>query len=127
MVTEQFGIYKCLHCGNVVKVLHPAAGELICCSSAMRHMRENTVDAAQEKHLPQLSRTESSLTAQVGSIPHPMEEQHYIEWIELLEEGRLCRQLLAPGQAPRASFSDAQPPAAVREFCNLHGLWRTQE
>jgi superoxide reductase len=126
-MAELFAIFKCASCGNMVEVLHSGGGELVCCGQPMQRQVENTVDASREKHLPVLLRGSGGLSAVVGSVPHPMEEQHHIEWIELLVEGRACRQHLHPGEQPRAEFAAAQAPAVVREYCNLHGLWRSEE
>jgi superoxide reductase len=126
-MAESFAVYKCQSCGNIVEVLHAGGGELVCCGQPMQLLVENTVDASREKHLPVLKRNGAALDAEVGAVPHPMEDKHYIEWIEVISGGRICRQHLHPGEAPHALFAEVQAPAVVREFCNLHGLWRTEE
>jgi superoxide reductase len=122
-MTERLQIYKCSVCGNIVEVLHTGAGELVCCGKPMGLMKENTVDAAKEKHVPVIERTADGYKVKVGSVPHPMEQKHYIEWIELLADGRVCRQFLEPGGKPEATF-DIQPAETAREYCNIHGLWK---
>jgi len=117
-------IYRCDICGNIVKVLHGGAGDLVCCGEPMKLLTENTTDAATEKHVPVIEKTDSGVKVKVGSVPHPMEEEHYIEWIELQVDGKSCIQFLGPGQAPEATFSVEAEGATAREYCNLHGLWR---
>jgi superoxide reductase len=124
-MTERYQVYKCMQCGNIIEVLHASAGELTCCGQPMRLCTENTTEAAVEKHIPVLLRTPEGLEAKVGSVTHPMEDKHYIEWIEVLADGRICRQFLAPGEAPSAVFQNAGDGVVAREFCNLHGLWRS--
>jgi superoxide reductase len=126
-MTERFQIYKCVQCGNMVEVLHAAAGELACCSEPMRWLKENTTEAALEKHIPVLTRTAEGVDAVVGSVAHPMEEKHYIEWIEVITDGRLQRQFLQPGQPPSAVFCLKEDGLSAREYCNLHGLWRSEQ
>jgi len=116
-------VYKCTLCGNIVEVLHAGAGALVCCNEPMVLMIENTVDASKEKHVPVIEIGANSITVKVGSVPHPMEAAHYIEWIELIADGRVYRQQLQPGQAPEATFPVIARQVAVREYCNLHGLW----
>jgi superoxide reductase len=123
-MTERLQIYKCEVCGNIVEMLHEGAGELVCCGEAMKLFKENTVDAAKEKHVPVVEKADGGLTAKVGSVAHPMEEKHYIEWIEVIADGKAYRQFLKPGEAPEATFKiDANNPT-VREYCNIHGLWK---
>jgi len=116
-------IYKCELCGNIVEVLHAGDGELVCCGEAMKLMTENTVDAAKEKHVPVIEKGADSITVKVGSVAHPMEEKHYIEWIEIIADGKAYRQFLKPGAAPEAVFKVTAQTVTAREFCNLHGLW----
>src|SRR6266540_2631861 len=97
-------VYKCEICGNIVDVLHPGGGSLACCGEEMQLMEENKVDASREKHVPVIERGEGSITVNVGSIPHPMEETHFIEWIEIIADGKVYRQFLKPGSAPEATF-----------------------
>ncbi len=123
-MTKKLEIYKCEICGNIVEVLHPGAGQLVCCGQPMKLVVENTVDASREKHLPVIEKMPSGFKVKVGSIPHPMEEKHYIEWIELITDERTYRQFLTPGQAPEAFFSVEARDVYAREYCNIHGLWK---
>ena len=117
-------IYKCEICGNIVEVLHEGKGVLVCCGKPMKLFVENTVDAAKEKHVPVIEQTAGGIKVKVGSVPHPMEEKHYIEWIELIADGRVYRQFLKPGDAPEAQFDIKAEKITAREYCNLHGLWK---
>lgn len=116
-------VYKCNLCGNIVEVLHAGPGALVCCNEPMLLLNENTVDASREKHVPVIEASAASITVKVGSIPHPMEAAHYIEWIELVADGKVYRQQLQPGQPPEATFPVAAKQFTAREYCNLHGLW----
>ena len=117
-------VYKCEVCGNIVEVLHGGAGALVCCGQNMKLMSENTVDAAKEKHVPVIEIGKDSITVKVGSVAHPMEEKHYIEWIELLADGKAYRQFLKPGDKPEATFPITAKQVTAREYCNLHGHWK---
>jgi len=123
-MTRKLQIYKCQVCGNMVEVLHEGEGQLVCCGQPMTLLEENTVDAAQEKHIPVVQAGEGVNVA-VGSVAHPMEPGHYIEWIEILTDGGAYRQFLQPGLAPQATFEVKGTPSAARAYCNLHGLWRS--
>jgi superoxide reductase len=107
-----------------VEVLYSGKGELVCCGQAMRMVRENTVDASQEKHVPMMEKVRGGLKVKVGSVAHPMEEKHYIEWIEVIADGKVYRQFLNPGNPPEAFFNIEAEQVMVREYCNLHGLWK---
>jgi len=124
-MTQRLQIYKCEVCGNVVEVLHEGAGELVCCGQPMKLMKENSVDAAQEKHVPVIEKTDDGIKVKVGSVPHPMVEEHYIEWIELIADGQAYRQFLNPGETPEAVFKIEAQNITAREYCNLHGLWKS--
>ncbi|MEW6519931.1 MAG: desulfoferrodoxin [Thermodesulfobacteriota bacterium] len=124
-MTKQLEVYKCAVCGNIVEVLHAGAGELVCCGQPMRLFVENTVDAAREKHVPVIEKIEGGYRVKLGSVPHPMEEKHYIEWIELTAGATVLRQFLKPGDAPEATFQTAAQDVHARAYCNLHGLWRS--
>ena len=117
-------VYKCELCGNIVELLHGGPGALNCCNQKMVLQTENTVDAAKEKHVPVIEKIEGGYKVKVGSVAHPMEEKHYIEWIELIADGQAYRQFLSPGQAPEAVFKIAASKVTAREYCNLHGLWK---
>ena len=116
----------CDACGNIVEMIHEGKGELVCCGAPMKLFKENTVDAAKEKHVPVAVKTEHGLSVKVGDVPHPMENDHYIEWIEVIEsDGKAYRKFLKPGEAPEADFCCTSEGAAVREYCNKHGLWKS--
>ena len=123
-MAEQLQVYKCEACGNIVEVLHGGDGELVCCEKPMVLLKENTVDAAKEKHVPVIEKVEGGYKVKVGSVAHPMEEKHYIEWVELIADGKAYRQFLKPGQAPEAIFKIDAANVSAREYCNLHGLWK---
>jgi superoxide reductase len=123
-MTEKLQIYKCEICGNIVEMVHAGAGQLVCCGQPMKLFQENTVDAAKEKHVPVMEKTAAGLKVKVGSVPHPMEEKHYIEWIEVISGGKAYRQFLNPGEVPEATFALQDEPVTVREYCNIHGLWK---
>ena len=123
-MAERLQIYKCEVCGNIVEVLHEGKGELVCCGKPMKLFVENTVDAAREKHVPVVEKTASGFTVKVGSVAHPMEEEHYIEWIEIIADGKAYRQFLKPGGTPEATFDIKAENITAREYCNIHGLWK---
>jgi superoxide reductase len=125
-MTKRLQIYKCEVCGNMVEIIHEGAGELVCCDQPMKLMEENTTDAALEKHVPVIEKTEDGIKVKVGSVPHPMQEEHYIEWIELIADGRAYRQFLSPSEEPEAVFSIEAQSVTAREYCNLHGLWKSE-
>ncbi|PLX82304.1 MAG: desulfoferrodoxin [Desulfuromonas sp.] len=125
-MAEQLEVYKCAVCGNIVEVLHGGAGALVCCGEEMALLKENTVDAAKEKHVPVIERGPDSITVKVGSVAHPMEEAHYIEWVELIADGRVYRQFLQPGGKPEATFPITADKVTAREHCNLHLLWKSE-
>jgi superoxide reductase len=117
-------IYKCNICGNIVEVLHGGAGELVCCGEPMELLDEKTADTGKEKHVPVIEKVDGGYKVKVGSVPHPMEEKHYIEWIELLADGRAYRQFLKPGAPAEAVFEVEAGSVSAREYCNIHGLWK---
>ncbi len=124
-MTRKNQIYKCPLCGNIVELLHAGAGELVCCGQPMDLVTENTVDAAKEKHVPVIEKTAHGYKVNVGSVPHPMEEKHRIEWIELAAGNTTYRQMLSPGEAPEAIFCVDDDAVTARAYCNLHGLWKS--
>lgn len=125
-MTKLLEIYKCEICGNIVEMVHEGKGELVCCGKPMKLFKENTVDAAKEKHVPVFEKTTDGIKAKVGSVAHPMEEKHYIEWIEVIVGDKVYKEFLKPGQAPEASFCFSGEKFTVREYCNLHGLWKAE-
>ena len=123
-MTVRNEVYKCEVCGNIVEVLHAGVGKLVCCDQPMKLMTENTTDAAKEKHVPVVEKVTGGIKVKIGSVAHPMEEKHYIEWIEVIADGKTYRQYLAPGQVPEAFFPIEAVNITAREYCNLHGLWK---
>jgi superoxide reductase len=123
-MASQLEIYKCSTCGNIIEVLHAGSGIPACCDQPMKRFVENTTDAAKEKHVPIIEKIDGGFKVKVGSVAHPMEEKHYIEWIEVMANGRVCRQFLKPGAAPEAIFITPAASITAREYCNLHGLWK---
>jgi superoxide reductase len=118
-------VYKCEICGNIVVVVHEGAGELVCCGQPMKRLEEQNADSATEKHVPVIEKTGEGILVKVGSVPHPMEEKHHIEWIELTVDGTVLRRFLKPGEAPEALFRVEGEISGAREYCNVHGLWRS--
>jgi len=125
-MAERLQIFKCEICGNIVEVLHGGKGQLVCCNQPMTLLKENVVDASLEKHVPVIEKTQDGIKVKVGSVSHPMEEKHFIEWIELIVDGKVYRQFLAPGGVPEATFQVKGEKVTAREYCNLHGLWKNQ-
>lgn len=123
-MAKQLEIYKCAECGNIVEVLHAGDGELVCCGKPMTVVTENTVDASKEKHVPVIEKTADGYKVAVGSVAHPMEAAHYIEWIELIADGAAYRKFLKPGDKPEAVFKISASKITAREYCNIHGLWK---
>lgn len=123
-MAERLQVYKCEVCGNIVEVLHGGKGELVCCGQPMVLQTENTVDASKEKHVPVVEKTGDGFKVKVGSDPHPMEEKHYIEWIEIIADGKICRKWLQPGEPPEAVFVTDAKEVTAREYCNVHGQWK---
>ena len=123
-MTQLKQIYKCSVCGNIVEVIHASGGELVCCGKPMELLVEKTQELGFEKHVPVIERTEQGILVKVGSMPHPMEETHYIEWIEIIADGQSCRKFPKPGDKPEALFEISAKEVVVREYCNIHGLWK---
>jgi len=124
-MTELKQVYKCNVCGNIVEMLHTGQGELVCCGQPMELKSENTVDAAEEKHVPVIEKTEKGFLVKIGTEPHPMDEDHYIEWIEVIADGKYLRKFLKQGDAPEAEFCICAENVTAREYCNIHGLWKS--
>ena len=124
-MTERLQVYKCEVCGNIVEVVGAGAGELVCCGQPMTLQQEKTEDASTEKHVPFIERTDEGVRVRVGqNAAHPMETEHYIQWIELVADGKAYRQFLEPGDAPEAVFAIVADEVTAREYCNVHGLWK---
>jgi len=124
-MTQLKQIYKCSICGNIVEVLHTGQGQLVCCGQPMELVSEKTEDSGFEKHMPVIKKTKEGILVKVGSVPHPMEESHYIEWIEIIVDGKYCRKFLKPGDKPEALFEVIAKEVIAREYCNIHGLWKS--
>jgi len=122
-MTERRQVYRCNVCGNIIEVLHASVGELVCCNQPMELLKEKTKDEGKEKHVPVIEKTAAGIKVKVGSVPHPMEDKHYIEWIELIADGKSCIKLLKPGDEPEAEFQVRAEKVGAREYCNVHGLW----
>jgi superoxide reductase len=125
-MTKRLQIYKCEVCGNIVEVLHEGVGQLVCCGQSMKLFEEKSEDEGKEKHLPVVEKTGKGVKVSVGSVPHPMEEKHYIEWVEVVTQDGADRVFLKPGQNPQAEFPCAEDAVSVREYCSIHGLWSTK-
>jgi superoxide reductase len=126
-MTELLEVYKCEKCGNVVKIAHAGEGQLVCCGAPMVKMEEKTADVGKEKHVPVLEKTETGIKVKVGGVPHPMEEKHYIEWVEVRKGRKLYVHKLKPGDAPEAVFPVDDVNAKTRIYCNIHGLWTNRK
>lgn len=124
-MTKRLQVYKCEICGNIVEVLHEGGGELVCCGQPMKLQEEKTEEQGKEKHLPVIEKTDKGIKVKVGAITHPMEENHYIEWIEVLADGRVYRKFLSPGDSPEADFFITSEKIETREYCSIHGLWKS--
>ncbi len=123
-MTALLQVYKCEICGNIVEVVHDGAGKLVCCGKPMVLQEEGVTDAALEKHVPVIEKTEDGFKVTVGSVEHPMVDSHYIEWIELLADGVAYLKFLKPGDKPVADFCIKAEKVSAREYCNIHGLWK---
>jgi len=125
-MAEKLEIYKCDKCGNITEVMHGGKGAMQCCGQDMALLTENTVNAAKEKHVPVIEKIEGSVKVKVGEIAHPMEEKHYIEWIEIIAGNTVCSRFLKPGDAPEVAFKIETDIGDViaRAYCNLHGHWK---
>ncbi len=125
-VKQKKEIYKCSVCGNIVEVLFAGGGELVCCGLPMELQQENTMEASLEKHIPIIERTEKGIRIKVGAHPHPMEENHYIEWIEVFDGKRFFKKELKPGDVPEGEFCIEGGKIIARAYCNIHGLWKAE-
>ena len=119
--------YICSHCRNIVEMVYDTDIKLFCCGTEMKELVPNTAEASGEKHLPAVQVSDGKVEVNVGSIDHPMEETHWIEWVQLVTDRSSYRKFLKPGQAPNVKFHlDGEKPLAVFAYCNLHGLWKTE-
>ncbi|KKS14163.1 desulfoferrodoxin [Candidatus Daviesbacteria bacterium RIFOXYD1_FULL_41_10] len=122
---ERGQIYRCKVCGHVIEILHPSEGQLVCCNEPMELLEAKTQDEGYEKHVPIIEKTESGVKVKVGSVPHPMEEAHYIEWIEVSFNGKSDKKFLKPGDVPEAEFNVWSGDLVARAYCNIHLLWKS--
>ena len=123
-MTELHEIYKCNVCGNMVEIISAKEGTLVCCGQNMELQEANIIDASKEKHVPVVEKIGGGYLVKIGSMLHPMTQEHHIEWIELLADGIAYRQFLKPGDQPQAYFCVNATSATAKEYCNLHGLWQ---
>ena len=126
-MAAKYEVYKCEECGNIVMMMEVGAGTLVCCGADMVRMDEKTADSSTEKHVPVIEKSGDGYTVTVGSTLHPMLENHWIQWIELVADGKRMIKELSPGDEPKAHFcvgSDKVKKISAREYCNIHGLWR---
>ncbi|MFH0832866.1 MAG: desulfoferrodoxin [Candidatus Aenigmatarchaeota archaeon] len=124
-MTKLSEIYRCNVCGNIVEMVHASVGQLVCCGQPMELLSEKKMDVGNEKHVPVIEKTDAGIKVKVGSVPHPMEEKHFIEFIEIIADGKLYRKFLKPGDKPEAEFCIDASVVEAREYCNVHGLWKS--
>lgn len=122
-MTNLLEVYKCMVCGNIVKVVHASEGTLVCCGQPMALQQEKTADQGKEKHVPVVEKTANGILVKIGAVPHPMEEKHYIEWVEVRDKEKVYTRYFKPGEKPEAEFPVKSTDVKVREFCSVHGLW----
>lgn len=125
-MAKRLDVFKCSLCGNIVELLHAGEGELVCCGEPMQLMEEKSADSTTEKHVPVIESIQGGYKVTVGSTLHPMKEEHYIEWIELITESETLITFLKPGDEPVAIFKTDEKVLCAREYCNLHGLWKNE-
>jgi superoxide reductase len=124
---KEHKFYRCKHCGNIVGMIQSSGEKIVCCGEEMEELVANTVEASKEKHIPVVSIVDNTVLVEVGSVTHPMEEKHYIQWIYLQTKHGGQRKCLAPGEQPKATFAlDDDEVVAVYEYCNVHGLWKIE-
>ncbi len=124
-MAERRDIYECTLCGNIIEVLHGGDGELVCCDEPMKKLVAKKADVGREKHVPVIEKADGVITVKIGSILHPMEEKHYIDWVELIADGKSYRQYLKPGDKPEAVFAINAQQISAREYCTIHSLWES--
>ena len=125
-MTKLKEIYKCETCGNIVEILHEGVGKLVCCKKPMKLLEEKTKDEGEEKHVPIIKKNEDGIIIEVGENPHPMEDKHFIEWIEIQTEKGSSKKFLQPGDDPVKKFPVKKEIKKVRIYCNIHGLWKSE-
>ena len=126
-MTKRLEVYKCEICGNIVEVLQEGDGQLVCCGQPMIFLKPKTEDQGKEKHVPVIEQSPQGIEVKVGSVPHPMEDNHYIKWIEVITDKGVQKKFLTPGQLPEVSFEIKGKVAEVRNYCNIHGFWHTKK
>jgi superoxide reductase len=122
-MTKLFEVYKCEVCGNMNRVVHASGGTMVCCGKPMTLQQEKTADAGKEKHVPVVEKTKKGIIVMIGSVPHPMEEKHFIEWVDVRKGENYCIHGFKPGEKPEAGFCFDDTDVKVRSYCNVHGLW----
>ena len=122
-MTKMFEVYKCEVCGNITKVVHASAGILVCCGKPMILQQEKTADQGKEKHVPVVEKSATGIIVKVGSVPHPMEETHYLEWVDIRTGENVYVRSFKPGEKPETEFCIADTNVKARAYCNVHGLW----
>jgi len=125
-MAKKLEVYKCDICGNIVEMYNVGGGTLTCCDQAMTLQEEKTADGATEKHVPMVEKIDGGYKVTVGSTLHPMNDDHYIQWIELVTEDDVLTHYLKPGDAPVATFKTDGNVVMAREYCNLHGHWKLE-
>ena len=123
---NKLDVFKCGVCGNIVEVAHVGGGTLVCCGQEMNLLEEKSADSTTEKHVPLIEAVTGGYKVTVGSTLHPMKDEHYIEWIELITESETLITFLNPGDEPVAIFKTDEKAIKAREYCNLHGLWKNE-
>lgn len=124
MAVANLEVYKCPKCGNIVKVYQGGGGDLFCCDIKMELVAENTVDAALEKHVPVIEKAEGGVNVKVGSVSHPMGDDHYIQWVELYDQEKIYSKFFNPNDEPNVFFPVTGDSLIAKAYCNLHGLWK---
>ncbi len=124
-MAKRLEVYKCVKCGILLEIMAEGGGEVSCCGAPMKLMKEGTTDGATEKHIPVVEKTATGYKVKVGSVAHPMQADHWIQWIELVADGVSYTRFLNPGDAPEAEFCIQAKEVCAREYCNLHGHWKS--
>lgn len=123
-VSKKLQVYKCNICGNIVEVLTVGGGELVCCGQPMELVGEKEEEVGSEKHVPVVEKTDTGIKVKVGAMPHPMKGDHFIEWIEVIVDGKVYRKFLKPEEPPEAEWEIKAEKVEARAYCNIHGLWK---
>jgi len=126
-LAKRLEVYKCEVCGNIVEMFHAGGGTLVCCGEEMKLQEEKTADSTTEKHVPVIEKIDGGYKVTVGTTLHPMKEEHYIQWIELIAGDKVYTEYLSPGMNPEATFMVEEDVVSAREYCNLHGHWKSEK